>query len=375
MDPATIFQIVSTVISLGDVVIKCITRLSAVKSQYFNAPIIVTSMIGQLHTVKIAQDQLSLLRSLSFSHDQRCRQLAAQIGKALNSIGLILLALEQKLDRYENILDDQMTAKKRMGFLHGERELTNLSTMLDRQVNALSLLLHAIQCQILDSQKHNQSIIRLTQDPSSSVVGLEDVTSFTAENSAAISIQFEFDEVLQNSLPYQAAKRSHLGQAIRAKKTKDLDNTLSDSLTEQRTKSSLRRAFRTVIISKPTALPNTLQTKQSIRRDIQHEIIGEPSENYAVTDNGTSSQEYSPHSNSEDTDRASSRNGTGRQIQLCQNKSDSNALPARPNVGDPHPGHPYILATLKPTPLLLTFQLSTTITLSFSAIFHLNLHP
>ena len=33
MDPATIFQIVGTVVSLGDVVIKCIARLSTLKAQ------------------------------------------------------------------------------------------------------------------------------------------------------------------------------------------------------------------------------------------------------------------------------------------------------------------------------------------------------
>ncbi|KAK5637573.1 hypothetical protein RRF57_013288 [Xylaria bambusicola] len=147
MDPATIFQIVGTVVSLGDIVIKCIARLSTLKAQFHDAPIIVTSMIGQLHMVKIAQDQLSTLGSTASTNDPRYHQLATHIGNALDSFSPILLALGQQLDRYEGIgiWADRMAARTRLGFLNGEREMTNLSILLDRQVNALNLLLQAIQ--------------------------------------------------------------------------------------------------------------------------------------------------------------------------------------------------------------------------------------
>lgn len=145
MDPATVFQIVGTVVSLGDVVIKCIAGLSALKAKFHDAPLIVTSMIGQLHMVKIAQEQLSPLNSPRFNRDQRYRQLATQIGNALDSFGPILLALSQQLDQYEGLDTLRMTAQRRLGFVHSERELTNLSILLDRQVNALNLLLQAIQ--------------------------------------------------------------------------------------------------------------------------------------------------------------------------------------------------------------------------------------
>lgn len=95
--------------------------------------------------VKIAQDQLSILNSPAFTHDPRYHQLAAHIGNALDSFSPILLALGQQLDRYEGVGADRMAAKTRLGFLNGEREMTNLSVLLDRQVNALNLLLQAIQ--------------------------------------------------------------------------------------------------------------------------------------------------------------------------------------------------------------------------------------
>ena len=95
--------------------------------------------------VKIAQDQLSILNSPAFTHDPRYHQLAAHIGNALDSFSPILLALGQQLDRDEGVGAERMAAKTRRGFLNGEREMTNLSVLLDRQVNALNLLLQAIQ--------------------------------------------------------------------------------------------------------------------------------------------------------------------------------------------------------------------------------------
>ncbi|GAW13299.1 hypothetical protein ANO14919_026800 [Xylariales sp. No.14919] len=303
MDPVTIFQTVGTIVSLGEVVIKCITRLSALKAQFHDAPIIVTSMIGQLHMVKIAQDQLSPLNSPNFAHDARYRQLASQIGNALDSFSPILLTLGRQLDRYEGSSVNRMTAKSRMGFLHGEREMTNLSILLDRQVNALNLLLSAIQCQTWTQQsdiitlKESQSILRLAQDCSSSLFGLEDVASFISENTAAISTEFEFDDVLRSTLLYQAAERSHLRQAIRAKKTKDIDNASTNSLTQRPTTTSgLKWAFQTMRLSKPIAMPDILKARRGIRVDIGRETIVETLEDSVVTE-GKPLQESSAHSN------------------------------------------------------------------------------
>ncbi|KAI0104696.1 hypothetical protein GGR51DRAFT_572650 [Nemania sp. FL0031] len=214
MDPGTIFQIVGTVVALGEAVIKCINRLSALKAQFHNAPIIVTSMIGQLYMVKIAQDQLSPLISPNFHKDPRYRQLAGQIGNGFDSFGPILLALSQQLDQYESISAGRMTARNRMGFLYSEKEMTDLSILLDRQVNALNLLLQAIQCRTwiqqsdVITQRESQTILQLAQDCSSSLAGLDDVASVISEGTTALSIRFEFDDVLRGTLLYQTAERS-----------------------------------------------------------------------------------------------------------------------------------------------------------------------
>ncbi|KAI8951236.1 G-protein alpha subunit-domain-containing protein [Xylaria longipes] len=336
MDPATIFQIVGTVVSLGDVVIKCITRLSALKAQFHDAPIIVTSMIGQLHMVKIAQDQLSPLNSPRFGHGPRYHQLAGQIGNALDSFGPILFALSQQLDRYEGVGSDRMTAKSRMGFLHGEREMTNLSILLDRQVNALNLLLQAIQCQTWAQQSdmitrdENQSVLRLAKDCSSSLVGLEDVASFISENTAAISTQFEFDDVLRSTLLYQATERSHLRQAIRAKKIRDRDKISTSSLVQRPPTFGLKQAFQAMKLSRLTTAPGTVATRRGIRVDIRRDIIVESSEDHAITEEEPV-REDSSHSNSGDMDGANLATEIGRQTEPLLSGIDSDT--PRPHSG------------------------------------------
>ncbi|KAI1111149.1 G-protein alpha subunit-domain-containing protein [Nemania sp. NC0429] len=305
MDPVTIVQIVGTVVSLTDVVLKCVTRLSALKARYHDAPIIITSMVGQLHIVRIAQEQLSPLISRNFGHDPRYRQLASQIGNALDSFGPILLALSQHLDQYEDSSADQMTSRRRMGFVRSEKEMTNLSILLDRQVNALNLLLQAIQCQTwaqqsdVISEMESQSILRLAQDCSSSIVGLEDVASFISENTAAISTQFEFDDILRTTLLYQAAERSHLRQAIRAKNPKDPDKASMKSAIGKPSTFGFKQAFQAIRPSIKTVVSGNLSVWQGTRVKIRRDLVLEPSEKNVTAERGSLQTISSRHTDGE----------------------------------------------------------------------------
>jgi hypothetical protein len=145
MDPVTIFQIVGTAVSLGDIVVKCITRLSSLKSKYHDAPIHISTMIGQLYIVQTALDQLSVWNRAENDRNPRFQQLATQIGDSVDSFGVLILALQRHLDQFESPDSSGMVAKSRFQFLWSEKEISEYSILLDRQVSALSLLLQAIQ--------------------------------------------------------------------------------------------------------------------------------------------------------------------------------------------------------------------------------------
>lgn len=145
MDPISILQILSTVIALGDVVLKCITKLRSISAKYQDAPVLLFTMISQLSIVHSALGQLKLFHSPDLSRSPRYQQLALQVQSAMESFEPLMENLQREIDRLDDGLPLLVATKLRISFLWSEREMSYLSTMLDRQVNALSLLLQAIQ--------------------------------------------------------------------------------------------------------------------------------------------------------------------------------------------------------------------------------------
>ncbi|KAI0455352.1 G-alpha-domain-containing protein [Xylaria acuta] len=125
--------------------------------------------------VQAALDQLKIWNKPEYSRDPRYRQLALQIGSFLDCFSLLILTLEGRLEDFERDGSNNITAQQKFIFLWGEKETSEYSSLLDRQVNALNLLLQAVQC-----------------------------------------MMFDFDAVILASRIYQKVGRSHLRQAIRA---------------------------------------------------------------------------------------------------------------------------------------------------------------
>ncbi|KAI9686854.1 MAG: guanine nucleotide-binding protein subunit alpha [Bathelium mastoideum] len=211
MDPASIIGIVGSVVGIADVVTRSIGSLNGLKLKYRDAPTLVSTLIGQLYTTQTALDQLS-----SWAEDyagiptsveaERYAELAAQVGNALDCFGPLI----------------------RISFLWNERDLNEYLTLLDRQVNALTLLLQAIQCKTFLRQRkllaveENRTILHLAKDCSSSVAGMDDITernrnSIASESTTALSTAFDFDASLMSSKLYQTAQRSYLRQLIESR--------------------------------------------------------------------------------------------------------------------------------------------------------------
>ncbi|KAI8628515.1 G-protein alpha subunit-domain-containing protein [Xylariaceae sp. FL1651] len=241
MDPVTIVQIVGTVVSLGDVVLRCITTLSSLKSKYSDAPLLISTVVGQLYMVQAALDRLSALDSPTLSREPRFRQLARQIGNALDSFSPLIKHLEETLDICDNTAHgDTMSAKSRITFLWKEGDLMEFSTLLDRQVNALNLLLQAIQCHTWTQQQEmierddSQSVIMLAKDCASSLRCLCDGSSSVTDKATAISLRFEFDPIVLSSQLYQTAHKGYLRRLLQASRpSKDSRLVQSDHTTAQ----------------------------------------------------------------------------------------------------------------------------------------------
>lgn len=145
MDPATILQIIGTALSLGDVVVKSIVKLISFKARYQGAPILLSTMIAQLYIVKSALDQLGEFSNTEHSQHPRHQHLFQRVGSSLTSFGCLILALEERLTQFEITETTDMRAKERLTFLWSEKNMSEYSMLLDRQVNALTLLLQAMR--------------------------------------------------------------------------------------------------------------------------------------------------------------------------------------------------------------------------------------
>ncbi|KAI0181073.1 G-protein alpha subunit-domain-containing protein [Hypoxylon sp. FL1284] len=231
MDPATILQLVGTAMSISDVVFRCIKDLSALKAKYRDAPLLLSTLIGQLYIVQTALDKLSAWKSQDFKRDPRYDHLELQMDHSLDAFSPLIFALQQQLSKHDKT---ETTAKGKLSLLWNEREMLNYSSLLDRQVNALNLLVEAMQCTTWEEQRNvigcdeNQSTIRLAKDCSSSMMGQHETASYASENSEAISTLFEFDDILLDSTLYRQAQRSHLRQALRATRYRAAQPTITE---------------------------------------------------------------------------------------------------------------------------------------------------
>ncbi|KAK8047155.1 hypothetical protein PG996_015219 [Apiospora saccharicola] len=145
MDPFSVFQVVGAAVSLSEVVFKSLIKLNSIRTRYHKCPLLLSTMIGQLYTVQSALDRLSAWNRPEQAQDPRYQQLGIQIGNSLDSFSTLVLALHQQLGCFEAKRSVEMDAKEKLKFLWNEKDMSEYSILLDRQVNALTLLLKALE--------------------------------------------------------------------------------------------------------------------------------------------------------------------------------------------------------------------------------------
>lgn len=145
MDPVTIVQLVGTAVTLSDAVFKCIKRLHSLKAKYHDAPLVISTITGQLYMVQAALEQLKVWNRPEYERHPRYLQLAMQMDNFLECFSHVIFALANRLEDFQSDSSRTITVKQKLMFLWGEQETAEYSVLLDRQVNALNLLLQAVQ--------------------------------------------------------------------------------------------------------------------------------------------------------------------------------------------------------------------------------------
>lgn len=247
MDPVSILSIVGAALSVANGVTKAIGMLSELKSRYRNVPLQLSTVIGQLYIVQAALDQISSWSSRDLFSNPRYQQLAAQIGTALDSFRPLISALQQHLDELNSHEGIAITGMKRVSFLWNEQELMAYSSLLDCQVNALSLFLQAVQWYVrasrcvckpnnvcsktladqqnLVNDEDSRAILKKARDYSASIIGMSDTRSILSDctNTNTLRLEFDFDASLLASQAYRSAHRSNLRQLTTIAKAPEPD--------------------------------------------------------------------------------------------------------------------------------------------------------
>jgi hypothetical protein len=144
MDPISAISFVSAIAGIVDLVAKGVLSLSDLQSRYRIADIKFHLLITQLSTLKVALIQIGLLVE-DVSHAPRNIQLVSALSTSLSSLETIIGALDNRLSQLQRNAEDGLSNWGKFNYVWDEQTMRDYLSLLDHQVNALNLLLSALQ--------------------------------------------------------------------------------------------------------------------------------------------------------------------------------------------------------------------------------------
>lgn len=149
MDPVSAVGFVSAIAGIVDLIAKGVLSLSDFQSRYRIADLKVSLLIGQLSTLKAALTQVGHLIE-DVAHVPRDGQLVSDLKISLSSLNTIIGALDNRLSHLQRDYEDGLSNWGKVGFVWDEQTMRDYLSLLDHQVNALGLLLTALQWFVQD---------------------------------------------------------------------------------------------------------------------------------------------------------------------------------------------------------------------------------
>jgi len=144
MDPISVFGLVSSLITIADVIKESLIRLRILQLNYKNASLVVSLLIGQLNTLKAALDQITGWVSKSLINIPKHQQLVNDLDISVESCKVLVLFLDERIAQLTWNDEDTLDVKGKIVFLWEQLGLDEFTTHLNNQTNALNLLLTAL---------------------------------------------------------------------------------------------------------------------------------------------------------------------------------------------------------------------------------------
>lgn len=145
MDPISMIGVVGSVVRIVDVISKNVHFLCCLQTKYRKADLTLSLLIGQLSTLKAALNQISEWIDSELNTPKH-EQLVEDLTTALHGCHVLISLLDARVDEFHQ---DEITKKlsplDKVALLWEESETKEYLTHLNNQINALNLLLTAIQ--------------------------------------------------------------------------------------------------------------------------------------------------------------------------------------------------------------------------------------
>ena len=145
MDPITGVGLVGAALGVADVVTKTLKSLVDLQTRYRNADLTVSLVIGQLSTIKAALDEISIWVRTSLAALPQHQQLVQDLGTSLEGCRLVIKIIDGRLEHLNRNTEHSLSTAGKVTYLWEEHDMNLYSNHLNNQINALHLLLTALQ--------------------------------------------------------------------------------------------------------------------------------------------------------------------------------------------------------------------------------------
>lgn len=164
MDPASAIGTVSAVLGIVSLIAKSVASLSDLQSRYGAADLKVSLLIGQLSTVKAALKQIAKLLE-DGNGALRDPELIDDFSMSLKCVEDVVVILDDKISLVQRNAANELTIRSKVGFIWDEKTMDDYLSMLNNQIQALDLLLTALQW-FVQNDSSSLSCFRLTRSKS-----------------------------------------------------------------------------------------------------------------------------------------------------------------------------------------------------------------
>lgn len=144
MDPVSAIGFVGSVLGIVDLVSKGAAALSELREKYRIADLKVNLLIGQLFTLSTALNQVAHILGGHPDLPQD-EQLVRGLSTSLACVESVILVLDERLDPLLRNSADGLSPMGKFNFLWDESTFKDYQSLLNNQVNAMNLLLTALQ--------------------------------------------------------------------------------------------------------------------------------------------------------------------------------------------------------------------------------------